>query len=327
MFSPLPVEVVGHILDFLRLSQVVPLRTLQRHVLHSSVYVTTNEKPTVYKHLPDCIKSFPHLTRITLRYSTYILDHEVQHLDRIRELELLGCNFPMFQYECLSKLTSLSTSGFTCTDESLRHLTGLTSFTLDNGDISNSGLLTLSRLEYLSLRHCPNITGHGFMNFQQLKTLQLSYINITDETFDYLPRIEELSLTYGNVSARGILKLKNLRKLNVTCIQTTCIGFDTLVHLKDVNITHSNLITDDQLIYLKHVHHLLLYGCTRIEGRGIQHLHHIQTLQLLELPLKKEYMQHLTRLHATDIFIGACNMENQIQHLYHELYPILRIME
>jgi hypothetical protein len=87
-----------------------------------------------------------------------------------------------------------------------------------------------------------------------------------------------------------------------------CVGLDTLVHLRDVSIMYSSVISDNDMMFLKQIHHLELKGCPRIEGTGFHHLKQLKTLNLFELNLKKINLSALQR-NNIDVFLSRCRME------------------
>jgi len=215
------------------------------------------------------------------------------------------------------------------TDDLCNYLTELEEFSIDYNDhITNQGLQKLTKLTCLNMERCDKITTEGFVNCKELVNLRLSCMNTQDDTFMYVPKLEVVYVNGGSITSTTLLSLKNLREVGFNSVHMDCIDFDKLIHLKKVSFSHNSSIQDDQLIYLRNVHDILLYRCPHIHGQTFHHLHRVHRFSVYETPLETKYMGQFTRFTcATDIVVSRCYTltDSYMKRLMDEI-PVLRYL-
>ena len=330
-FGNLPQELLIHLLHYLPLYKMIDVRTWSRELLKASVYYRTNEQCTVH-HISSWKISFPYLTNIRLRSDAVITDTDFKELSSVSKLDIAYCRnlnivdttFAPFR---LKKLYLRGIYSFT--DELCSYITEVEEFTIEYSKyITNKGIQQLTKLKYLDIDGSDQITMEGFVNCSKLIHLRLCHMELPDDIFKYMPKLEIVYVNFGIFTANGILSLKNLRDVGFCSMNIDCTWFDQLVHLKKASFSHNLSICDDQFIYLKNLKELLLYHCPHVHGKHVHYLTNINNLYIYETPLETRYMCQLLRLtKATDILISRCKLltASYMKRLEVEV-PVLRYL-
>lgn len=181
-------------------------------------------------------------------------------LTRLQHLELYMCHDitddGMDVLNSLSHLRSLILSESGITDASLSKLTNIQKLDLFQSDITDDGLLILSRmttLYALNISYCENITDTGLQHLtalHQLNSLDISLCdNITDESLLHLTTMSKLnSLNINrcnNITNTGLMHLLVLDKLtSLDVSECENITENGLAYLMDL-MPNLEVITDN----------------------------------------------------------------------------------
>jgi hypothetical protein len=251
------------------------------------------------------------MTSATFRQPRTFLEEDFVHMKDVHTLSLSSTfqGFDTSYFKHLPKLTSLDTQGclkFKLTIEPA--LLQLTNLSVDHSNApSNDDLRKLTHLTHLSIRSVSWTNNYAFETLTNLRVLDLYQLYLTDDVCNYLPNIEELSMTFCLLSTRGISQLKKLTTLRVIGGENmkTLDGLDTLPLLHTVHLTYCP-IHDSDMKYLSHVRRLVLYSTSRIRGHAFHELKNLEYLALYEIPFQDEDMNYLLDVPAKTIHMYRC---------------------
>lgn len=254
--------------------------------------------------------SFPHVVSATFRQPRTFIEEDFIHMKDVNTLSFSSTfqGFDVSYFKHLPKLTSLDTRGCNFKLTIQPELLQLTHLSVDHSNApSNDDLRKLTNLTYLNIRSVSWTNNDAFKTLVNLRVLDLYQLHVTDELCDYLPNLEELSITFGRLSTRGFSKFKKLTALRVIGGENmkTLEGLDTLPLLHTVHLTYCP-VHDSDMKYLSHVRKLVLYSTTRVRGFGFRDLKSLEYLALYEIPFQDEDMNHLLGVPANIIHMYRC---------------------
>jgi internalin A len=250
-----------------------------RHLVSLDLQRSVNLRDEAFAVLAD----FPKLEELVLVegvFSDAALDH-LQRLPHLQRLDLRSCSgLTAAGFERLAqfgKLRVLKVGGAGIDDATLpllAKITTLSSLTIEDASITDSGLVQLTRLplEELSLARCFGITDAAFATIGQLSRLRQLYVR------DIL------------ISGSGLGQLAPLTGLATLRLRQTGVGDNVLdrlsllpalrrLELAQAWITDEGLASIGQLSGL---HHLDLED-NRLSDEGVRHLGRLTELQRLSL--------------------------------------------
>lgn len=226
------------------------------------------------------LKYFKSNTIKKLKVKRYKLTHEffenIHSLSCMQELDLSDCKI---QVEDIV---------------SFKFPINLQKLFLKHWDFSGKSLdlTNCINLQDLNLSNCKNITGFGSFKFlDNLKTLDLSYCEITDKDLEDLKsfsNLQELNLSCcEKITDKGFENLKfflSLKKLNLWGTQIKELGpLKLLSNLEELDLSDCNNITDDGIENIQSVstlRKLNLKDCDNITGDSLEKLKSIAHLSV-----------------------------------------------
>lgn len=274
--------------------------------------------------------SFPHATKIHFLYPREFRETEFLNLTNVSTLKVRTYKSitlvpRMFTY--MPNLTSLNLLGCTpygtdFTNAICPQLIRLTELTLDNNcSITDVGISHLKNLTYLYIHNVRGVTTKGLSGLIHLVDLNLYNMEVTDELFDTVNKIERFSDTFGKITHVGISKLKRLTRVSLNHMRIQNLeGFDALP-LTHVTITYCP-IHDIHLKYLSHVRKLLLYDTPGILGNGFHFLERVEDLAVHRMAIRDEYidelltLRHLKTVHMYETALSKKKKEEMTQKLH-----------
>jgi hypothetical protein len=123
----------------------------------------------------------------------------------------------------------------------------------------------------------------GFRNARKLRKLVIYNLgNLTDEVFDFIPDIEELSITFvGDITDAGIIKLKKIKKISVIgSNKIKGYDYDKLLKLKELNLTYIS-IPSVNYQFLRNINKITFYSCN-MDGSELQFLINTRNIAIYE---------------------------------------------
>ena len=319
MFNNLNTDVIKLIINNLSLKDLIRLRTTNKDNVEYVKCYDNDNIVRIKRSLKNWKKSFPNMTSVNISGRTDLCDEDFKYLDNTQILMMNLCDQisitdHVFRY--LSKLRDLNLQGC-CghwigghhfTDKMFDYLLNLEKFYIDdNHGITSRGIKKLTKIKDLTISNCSKITNDGLSNLTTLIKLKIYNLNeLTDDVFQNLTNLEDLSMTFGHITDRGILYLSNIKKIHISsCQRIKCKDYDKLLKLESLDL--STPINDDNLIYLKKIKNLMLYGCN-IKGYRLPYLVNIEELSIYECPIMDEHLSHLLELKKLKkINIFRCN--------------------
>jgi hypothetical protein len=299
-------EIVGHMMLWLPIKTMLTIRSVSNVYKKASMYYSTNTSIRVKKSLRWFKVTFPYLDHIVIKGRLDINDHDLQELSHVKHLDMSYCLQNSITNQCFQSMPNLRSldlrgccqsylKGHHFTNAIFQHLTGLTSFYIDQNEvITNSGIQQLTNLTTLYVSNC-NITNAGLSTLTKLVHLEMYNLKVTDDALDSLPNLEDLKLTFIPISTTGLLKLKKLKCLNaVNCDRINhCRGLETLP-LSSLSLAYSTIKNED-FKYLCHLKSLTLYRSS-ITGTHVDQLHNLERLYMYYAPLQLQHLTSLTSL-------------------------------
>jgi len=191
------------------------------------------------------IKKLKKLKILNIDYCHNITDTGILQLHTIENISLVGCKI---------------------TDESIKHLSTITTITSLNiygqSTLTLESLVNFTNLVTLDASMC-NFPDNDTMQFTNLNKLFLSgCVNIKDYTLGQINNLTQLDLTLCNyITTQCIIKI----------LQTNPI--------ENIILNWVNNVTDDCLQYMNNATYISLLGCVNITDKGIEFL----SAKLLEL--------------------------------------------
>lgn len=328
MLNYLPNDILKLIINTLLLNNVINFRLTNKENKKLVESYSPNYLVKISKSIRITINIFPNIKSISIKNKNYIIGDDFQYLNNIENLDMSNCsqreiNDDSFQH--LIKIKELNLLGCNqswifnnhFTDKLFDYVYGLETLEIDdNHVITDVGLKQLTDLVSLYLSNCNKITDNGIINLIKLKKLYLYKINISDNVFEKLNNIKELSLTDCQITDNGLKYLSKLTKLQLINVKNVkCKDLDKL-NVKELYLSELN-ISDEDFKYLKNIRLLILYYL-KINGNGLQYLTNLEEIKIYETPILDEYLNHLFHLKKLkDINIRWCRCisENKINQL------------
>lgn len=286
-------------------------------------YLIKNHYNSNMKQIPcqliQWFKLFPNAKYANISRQLHIKDSDFIFLRNIEKLDMHLCNQYTITNEAFRYLLKIKDldlqgccgswhNGHHFTNKIFDNIVNIEKFYIDdNHNITDDGLIKLSKIKDLTIKNCSEITDNSISKLLTLKNLHLYNLhNLTDNAFINLDIIN-LDMTFiNNITDEGILYLKNLKYLNfISCPNIKCINFDKLTKLKSLSIS-GRQITDESLKYLKYIESLTIYGCN-INGSCINALTNVKILSIYETPINDMYLDNLcTLINIISINIYRC---------------------
>ena len=325
MFNNLNTDVIKLIINNLSLKDLIRLRTTNKDNVEYVKCYDNDDIVRIKGSLKNWKKSFPNMTSINISRRTDLNDDDFIHFDNTQILRMNLCDqisITAHTFRYLSNIKDLDLQGC-CghwigghhfTDKMFDYLSNLEKFYIDeNHIITSHGIKKLTKIKDLTISNCSKITNDGLSNLTTLVKLKIYNLNaLTDDVFQNLTNLEELSMTFCHITDRGILYLSNIKKIDISsCRRISCKDYDKLLKLESLAL--STPINDDNLIYLKKIKNLTLYGCN-IKGYGLPFLSNIEELSIYECPIIDGHLDHLIDFkNLKKINIFRCNTISKLK--------------
>jgi hypothetical protein len=309
----LPEEIERLVASYLTLPKILLIRCTS-HSFRKAVMYHVPHEAFIKGPIRYLMASFPYLTDLKLTRSRKYNEDDFEHLGNIQTLVLdiksADSMCPSY-FKHLHHLKSLKLLGHTClfNDTMFDGLVSLEKIWINkNTRITDGGIQKLVNLTHLYLHEGSKISTAGLSTMTNLVTLDMyNQYNVTDDVFRYLLELRNLMMTMGCITIEGLLHLKKLETLTTLgCTHLrTFKGLDTLPSLTKVSVTYGS-IQDEDLYYLRHVHHLSLLCTDTILGTGLSYLTKVRRLNLHVLKIKDEHVNvlgtfsHIQRIHLYD---------------------------
>lgn len=269
----------------------------------------------------DAILNLPLLETLHMTGRKIINNIILNRLPNLRELTIDIARIIMYWPETFDKLETLIMRAVNITDKELKCLPQLKTLTMNNcSGITDEGIKCLTQLETLNITVYHNekrdIIGTGFANLQQLKSLSVGEMGMTDVGFKYLAPIKTLKTLKisgcENITDEGLEYLSHLETLDISYSKNISgSGFKNFQQLKSLRLYDTN-VTDIGFEYLTQLESLDYEKCVNITGIGLCHLRQLKTLRVHNTTIMDVGFEHLTRLETLDMPLTQITYSTEI---------------
>jgi hypothetical protein len=301
---------------------------VRRVILPYLTHEEANVVSLVSKNFNDDVKDTIFVEEIKITKS---IDKFINKFPMSKVLDLSTHKNPVINTDKIYEMTHLRTLIFnhanisdSCIDFSrLKTLTKLDApccYGLTDDLLSN-----LINLVDLNIEECDdlcmesNITGSCFKHMPKLKKLSISNcLKITNQSFDYLSKLEELDVSLFNCfneSQKVLIKDDSIKKLVSIKILNLCgqkhltnNALSTLNNLEDLTISGCKLITDEGISHLTKLKKLAMGNCKKINGSAFEQINSIEELYANSTELKISNFSYLSKIKR--LYIGKCSNIN-----------------
>ena len=209
---------------------------------------------------------FPELRMLYLSCCEGKITEHLYDLKNLETFRVIDISPDLYDHSDIRKLTKLKDFEF------VRYFTG--------PNMSNNDLASLVNLRSLCLHNHDLITPDVFVNFKNLRSLEIGYCeNITDVALKYVPKLKKLTIYGNSITDKGLSYVTDLEYLYISSGNIiTDVGIEKLLRLKKLMIKSNSHISDVSVMKLVNLEYLDISRPSSITPCGISKLAKLRVL-------------------------------------------------